>query len=193
MKVICLFSGGIDSTTLLYDLLAEENEVIALSFDYGQTHVRELQYAARTAKICNVRHITAKLPFLGDVSSTSQLLGGMGGPIVPSRNAIMLSSAWAFAESYGASAVAIGAHATDDSGFPDCREGFFASLEHALQAGSATDIQLLRPFVHMSKRQVVELGAKLGVKFSQTYTCYVGGEEPCGVCASCIGRLNCGY
>lgn len=188
MKVVCLFSGGMDSTTLLYKLLAEGHEVIALSFDYGQTHRIELEYAKNLCTKLGVGRKVFDMRFLSSLGSVSSLLGGVGGNIVPCRNTLLITSAWALAEASGFDAVAIGAHEGDSSGFPDCRCAFLDQLESVLQLGSEKEITLLHPFTSMSKKSIVALGRSLGINYDDTYTCYTGTKVPCGVCASCRGR-----
>lgn len=188
MKIICLFSGGMDSTTLLYKLISQGHEVVALSFNYGQKHSIELEYAKNIVKSLGILHKVFDISFLKDIQSDSLLVGGSGSPIVPCRNTLMITSAWALAECIGAEAVAVGAHIGDDEVFPDCRDVFFESLEQTLQLGSEKNIKILHPFTEINKSDIVRIGKKLGVDFSKTYTCYNGGEKPCGVCMSCIGR-----
>lgn len=190
MKIISTFSGGLDSTVLLHYLISKGHEVTALSFDYRQKHLVELDYAKETTKILKIEHVILPLPLLSMIGSKSSVLGGEGSPIVPCRNALMISSAWALAEALGADGVAVGAHAGDSLDFPDCRPVFFDALAKALQLGSGKDISLWRPFVHKSKSDIVRIGIGLGVDFSKTYTCYKGGEIPCGVCPSCVGRKD---
>lgn len=188
MKIICTLSGGMDSTVLCHLLLEKGYDVVALSFDYGQRHKVELEYAKRTAERLGIEHKILPLELLSVLGSSSALLGGEGSPIVPCRNTLMITAAWACAEANGAGGVAVGAHAGDAADFPDCRPEFFSALESALRLGSGKKLHLWRPFVHMSKVEIVELGAELGVDFDDTYTCYRGGEAACGECQSCVGR-----
>lgn len=189
MKIVTTFSGGMDSTVLIYHLRALGHEVIALSFDYGQRHKIELEYAKATVKKLGIEHKILPLNLLSNLDSSSVLLGGSGSPIVPCRNTIIISSAWALAETIGAEGVAVGAHAGDAVDFPDCRPVFFDALEQALRLGSGKCIYLWRPFIHMSKLEIAQRGKELGVNFDETYTCYRGGEVQCGECKSCVGRV----
>lgn len=190
MKVICVFSGGLDSTVLLYKLIADGHDVVALSFDYGQQHKVELTYAKATTAKLGIPHRVFSLPFVQELSSDSSLLGGEGSVIVPCRNTLMITAGWALAESIGAKAVAVGAHGGDNADFPDCRPEFFKSLEDTLRLGSGKNISLWHPFTMLSKHDIVVYGRELGVDFNTTYTCYKGGVSPCGACASCVGRIK---
>jgi 7-cyano-7-deazaguanine synthase len=190
MKIVTTFSGGLDSTVLLHHLRALGHDVVALSFDYDQRHKIELEYAKRMAAKIGIEHKILPLNLLSVLNNSSELLGGAGSPIVPCRNTLMITSAWALAETIGAEGVAIGAHAGDAADFPDCRPMFLKTLEEALRLGSGKNIHLWRPFINMSKLDIVKLGMSLGVNFDETYTCYRGGETACGKCSSCIGRLK---
>jgi 7-cyano-7-deazaguanine synthase len=188
MKIVCTFSGGMDSAVLLSHLQSLGHDVVAVSFDYDQRHRIELEYAKRMTSKLGVEHKVLPLNLLSVLNSSSALLGGTGSPIVPCRNTLMITSAWALAETIGAEGVAIGAHAGDAADFPDCRPAFLSSLEEALRLGSGKNIHLWRPFIHSSKADIARLGQSLGVNFEETYTCYKGGEVPCGECSSCVGR-----
>ncbi len=182
--VICL-SGGIDSTVLLYDLRAQGHECVGLGVDYGQRHRRELEAAAAICDDLEVPYVVAKVdaPFLG-----SELTDGRSGVVVPNRNMTLLSLAGAVAVSHQADNVAIACHAGDGRLFPDCRPAFLEEAFRALKKGSG--LSLLYPYVTRSKAQIVELGVSLGVPFDRTWSCYRGGERPCGQCLACEERHN---
>ncbi len=200
-RAVCVFSGGIDSTTLLYHLLDRGVETAAISFDYGQRHKKELEYAARTCAKLNVDHKIV------DISSVQGLIGKnaltdpsvavpaghyeadtMKATVVPNRNMIFLAigGGWAVAEKVDLLAVAV--HSGDHAIYPDCRPEFIDAFGEALRAGNDHQVFVYAPFVNMSKGEIVTEGARLGVDFTQTWSCYEGAEKPCGVCGTCVER-----
>ncbi len=198
---VLTFSGGLDSTVLLYRLLAEGGKVAALSVDYGQRHRVELDHAGRIAAAAGVQHEVA------DVSAVTRFLGGssqtdskvevplghytaesMKQTVVPNRNMIMLAVAAGWAVSLKADRVAYAAHAGDHAIYPDCRPEFAAALGEAIRLADWHSVELVFPFVEMSKADIVRLGAELGVPFEQTWSCYQGGEFHCGDCGTCVER-----
>ncbi len=202
-KVIVLLSGGVDSTTALYHAHRTYAVVEALSFSYGAKHNdRELPCAQWHAKHLGVSHTTVPLNFIGEYFSSNLLK--TGGPIpigsydektmqktvVPFRNGIMLSIAAGFAESREASALVIAAHAGDHAIYPDCRPEFMEAMENAIQRGTYARLHVLRPFIAMTKADIIKRGAELGVDFSRTWSCYVGGEMHCGTCGTCLERCE---
>lgn len=204
MSAIAIVSGGLDSVTLAYSLASEGYALHLLSFDYGQRHAKELKYAARCAADLRARHTVI------DLSEMRALLGGsaltddidvpdghyaaptMGVTVVPNRNAIMLAVAYAAAVSEGAQMVATGVHAGDHFVYPDCRPDFitaFDRMEQLATAGYAADgLSLYAPFVHMTKADIVRLGAALSVPYGETWSCYKGGAIHCGLCGTCVER-----
>ena len=108
--------------------------------------------------------------------------------VVPFRNGIMLAIAAGYAESEGADGIVIAAHAGDHAIYPDCRENFMVAMSDAIRAGTYAQVELIRPFIKMTKAQIVRRGAELGVDYSQTWSCYVGGEIHCGKCGTCVER-----
>jgi len=201
MKVLVLCSGGMDSVTALY-WAARSHEVVAVaSFDYGSKHNhRELPLAAEHAARLGLRHETIALGFVERLFASSLLKGGAEVPeghyaadnmkqtVVPFRNAIMLSIACGFAESVGAEALVIAAHAGDHTIYPDCREDFMQAMADAMRLGTYAGVQLLRPFIALDKSRIAAEGARLGVDFARTYSCYKGGPIHCGKCGTCVER-----
>ena len=200
-KTIVAYSGGMDSTTLLYHLRNEGHEVKAISFNYGQRHVRELDAAKAICAKIDVEHVVADLsainPLLGDNSLSGRSVDVPEGhyeeesmklTVVPNRNMIMLSVAigWAISEQFDA--VAYGAHSGDHAIYPDCRPEFANAMDRAAQLCDWREIQLLRPLVHLDKGDIAQRGAELGVPFELTWTCYKGGEKHCGKCGACTER-----
>ncbi len=201
MKCIVLLSGGVDSSTALHWANREHETLAALAFDYGSNHaVRELACARAQAAALGIPLRIIDLRVLAPHLSSSLLSGAdaiptgdyaeanMRSTVVPFRNGIFLAIAAGIAESSGANSLVIAAHSGDHAIYPDCREPFMAAMAEAIRLGSYAQLQILRPFIDMDKAQIVSLGARLGVDFSRTYSCYCGGEEHCGVCATCRER-----
>lgn len=201
MKTVAIFSGGLDSTVLLYDLLAAGDQVLALSIDYGQRHRKELDFATRIAAKLQLPHRIADLrgiaSLLGGSSQTSADIAVPHGhyaeetmklTVVPNRNMIMLAVAggWAIAEK--AERLAYGAHTGDHTIYPDCRPEFAAAVGHALALADWHKLELVTPFIGKTKAQIVARGAELGVDFAATWSCYEGGERHCGACGTCFER-----
>mgnify|MGYP002630687769 CR=1 FL=1 len=200
-KTVVLLSGGMDSVTALY-LSASETQVVAgLSFHYGSKHNdREISFARWHADKLGIPQVTIPLAFVGEYFASDLLQSGgeipkghyeeesMKKTVVPFRNGIMLSIAGGFAESKGADALVIAAHAGDHAIYPDCREGFMKAMGEALQLGTYAGIELLRPLISLTKAEIAMKGSELGVDFSKTWSCYVGGEVQCGECGTCVER-----
>lgn len=199
--VVVLLSGGMDSVTALYSTAREHDVVGALSFDYRAKHnSRELECASFHAKALHVTHITIDLAFIGDLFTSNLLQGGgeipeghyeessMKTTVVPFRNGILLSVAAGFAESRQANAIVIGAHRGDHAIYPDCRDAFIAAMASAIQRGTYAQIELLRPFISLTKGDIAQIGRGLGIDYSKTWSCYVGGTVHCGRCGTCVER-----
>lgn len=181
-KTVLLFSGGIDSTVLLYDLLFD-NDVLALMVDYGQPHKRELKAAEA---ICSNLHV----PDILIKAGTHRLGQTIGGLIFPNRNAVLVSLAGAVAESSGFDRVAFAAHGGDRELFPDCRAEWVAAMDTVLQLGTEGRVGLAAPYLAWSKADIVARGRALGVPFDETWSCYAGGASPCGICLACTSRAE---
>jgi 7-cyano-7-deazaguanine synthase len=201
MKVVVLCSGGMDSVTALHWARAEHAVVAVLSFDYGAKHNhRELPLAAEHAAALGVRHEVIALDFVDRLFASDLLQSGgeipeghyeaenMKQTVVPFRNAIMLSIACGFAESVGAEGLVIAAHGGDHAIYPDCREEFMQAMGDAMRLGTYAGIRLLRPFIAMTKGNIVTEGVRLGVDFARTWSCYKGGDVHCGRCGTCVER-----
>lgn len=201
MKVVALCSGGMDSVTALYWARREHEPVAALSFDYGAKHnARELPFAAAHAAALGVPHAVIGLDFIGRLFASDLLVTGGAIPeghyedatmrrtVVPFRNGIMLAAAGGYAESVGAAGLVIAAHGGDHTIYPDCREEFMRAMGDALRLGTYAGIALLRPFIALTKAEIAAAGARLGVDFARTWSCYRGGETHCGKCGTCVER-----
>ena len=198
---VVLLSGGMDSVTALYAARAAGPVTAAVSFHYGSKHNdRELPFAGWHCAHLGIPHRVIALDFIGQLFASDLLASGGAIPeghyeeatmrqtVVPFRNGIMLAVAGGYAESLGAGALVIAAHAGDHAIYPDCREGFMQSMAAALRLGTYAEIALERPFIAMSKADVARRGVELGVDFAQTWSCYQGGERHCGVCGTCVER-----
>lgn len=202
MKIILIFSGGMDSTTLLYKLLAEKNEVKTISFNYGQRHKLELEKAAETCKKLKIEHKIIDISFIKDLVSNSALTGEIEVPeghyaaenmkltVVPNRNMIMASIAIGYAVNEEFDAIALGVHAGDHQIYPDCREEFIVKLKDIALIANFRSIQVLAPFLKIDKGDIAKIGKELQVDYSSTLTCYKGTEIPCGKCGSCTERIE---
>ncbi|MBI2496914.1 MAG: 7-cyano-7-deazaguanine synthase QueC [Opitutae bacterium] len=201
MKVVVLCSGGMDSVTALHWARWRHDVRVALSFDYGAKHNhREIPFAAAQAGIVGVPHQVIPLDFIGRLFASDLLKTGgeipeghyadanMQRTVVPFRNGIMLAAATGLAESAGAEAVVIAAHTGDHAVYPDCREDFMAAMGDAMRHGTYAGVRLLRPFITLTKGGIVTEGARLGVDFAQTWSCYKGGAIHCGKCGTCVER-----
>jgi len=207
-KAVVLLSGGLDSTTAAAIAKAEGYELYGLTFEYGQRHFKEIVAACRVASALDiVRHeiIGFDLRRFGGSALTDKTLDvpqdrddiSSDVPItyVPARNTIFLSFALAFAETVGADTIVIGANQIDYSGYPDCREEYLNAFEKladlATRAGTeGTQFKIYAPLLHMTKAEIIKRGIELGVDYSLTWSCYLGGDEPCGKCDSCILRAK---
>ncbi len=206
-KAVVLLSGGLDSATVLYIARAKGFKCHCLIFDYGQRHRREIaaakNIAKKTGSTCEVIKIT--LPWKGSslLESKTKLPRTRGrltasqipDTYVPGRNIIFLSFAFSCAEAIAASAVFIGAHAQDYSGYPDCRPEFYAAFKKVISTGTKAGLQhkgikIITPLINKTKAQIIRLGSKLGVPFGSTWSCYEGGKAPCGECDSCYYRAK---
>jgi 7-cyano-7-deazaguanine synthase len=202
---VATVSGGLDSVTLAHLLADEGHDLVLVSFDYGQRHVRELELAAACATCLGAPHHVV------DLRSAGALLGGsaltdadvgvpdghytdesMRATVVPNRNAIFLSVAAGLAVAQGAEIVATAVHAGDHPIYPDCRPEFVDAFERttriANEGFASPGFRVAAPFLHSSKADIVALGARLGVPFDQTWSCYRGGERHCGRCGTCVER-----
>lgn len=212
MKKLVLLSGGIDSSTCLGLAVQDGSEVLALNMFYGQKHVREMQSAREVAKYYGVeleelnlaeifRHSDCSLLShsgrkIEEGSYAEQIAETHGeSPVatyVPFRNGLMLSAAASIAISVGASEIWYGAHADDAAGnaYPDCSLEFVKAINNAIYEGSGHAVKVVAPFVEMNKAAVVKTGLSIGVPYELTWSCYNGGEHPCGKCGTCIDRAE---
>ena len=203
-RVVLIISGGLDSTTLLYRLKHEKKDVFTITFDYGQKHQKEIEYAQRTCKKLGISQRIVSLEELtrAGIFGTNALTSdravpeghysdeNMASTVVPNRNMIMLSIAFAYAISVKAEEVYYGAHAGDHAIYPDCRPSFVHSMQSVARLCHYWPIKLCVPYLHVPKGEIVREGLKLKVDYALTWTCYKGQEVACGKCGSCVERLE---
>ncbi len=202
MKTIVICSGGLDSVSLAH-MVAERHELTRLvSFDYGQRHAKELDFAAACALRLGVPHDLIDMRAIGAHLSGSALTDNVDVPdghyaeetmritVVPNRNAIMLTIAFGIAAAHQADAVATAVHGGDHFIYPDCRPAFTDAFDtmqrHALDGYAS--VRLFAPYVHGSKADIVTDGARHGTPFAETWSCYKGGDRHCGRCGTCVER-----
>lgn len=189
-KTVVLLSGGVDSVVLMHHLKNVGDDLLALSFYYGQRHSREIQAAMLTAKGLDVPWYQLQINGWKDLIPGNALTGNNDTDtvIVPNRNAVFLSLAASVALGQGFDSVAFAAHAGDYDVFYDCRPRFVHSLERTIQEGTDSNIQIITPFITWSKDHIVRYGAGLGVPFEKTWSCYCGIAKHCGKCSTCVQR-----
>lgn len=207
-KAVVLLSGGLDSTTALYQAREWGFQCFCLIFDYGQRHVREIEAAKRIARRagCRYRVVSFRLPWGGSAlidrrralprkRSLEEISRGIPPTYVPSRNTIFLSFALSYAEVMAADSIFIGAHVMDSSGYPDCRPEYFQAWKRVVEVGTkrgveGRGIEIVAPLVGKSKAEIIKLGVRLKVPYELTWSCYQGGREPCLKCDSCLLRAK---
>lgn len=201
MKTLLILSGGMDSATLLYDLVRDGDTVEAIGVNYKQRHSKELKCAAELCEGLGVRFDVL------DVSNLSSFLTGnsqsdptvevpfgkydepnMKITVVPNRNMTMLAAAGAIAIARKADRLAYGAHSGDHAIYPDCRPEFVKAMQHAFRVCDWHALGLYVPYINMTKGDICKRGTDLQVPYEKTWTCYVGGETPCGKCGACTER-----
>ncbi|AGH80590.1 exsB protein [Psychromonas sp. CNPT3] len=202
-KVVVIYSGGMDSYTVLHKALEEGLVPFALTFDYGQRHIKEISVARDVCLSLNVDHKII------DISSINELIGGssltdssievssgeyennnMINTVVPNRNMILLSMAIGYAVSIGAEKVYYGAHSGDHEIYPDCRPIFVEKMNAVAEVANYEKVSIYSPYLNSDKIGILKDGLRMGLDYSKTWTCYNGREKSCGVCASCIERLE---
>lgn len=210
-SAVVLVSGGLDSATVLAMADADEYDIYALSFRYGQRHSAELDAAVRVADHVGVRrHVVADIDLrvfggsalTADIevpkhSSATELSDEIPVTYVPARNTVFLSYALAYAETCGADDIFIGVNALDYSGYPDCRPEYISAFETMANLATKRGVQGKRvrihaPLIEMTKAQIIAAGLELGVDYSLTLSCYDpdAAGRPCGECDSCLLRLR---
>ena len=196
---VLILSGGVDSTTLLYD--EKDRIALAVSFDYGSKHnAREIPFAQMHCRRLGIEHVVIPLDFMTSYFRSSLLQGGeeipeghyadenMKSTVVPFRNGIMLSIAVGIAESHGLKCVMMANHSGDHTIYPDCTPAFVDAFDAAAAAGTFVNVHLRSPYTLLTKADIARRGKSLGINYAETWSCYKGGEHHCGKCGTCVER-----
>jgi 7-cyano-7-deazaguanine synthase len=202
MKSVALISGGIDSFVAAAYEKSKGSILYALSVDYGQIHKKEIESAEKIGKFLEVKqHKFIKIDLswlpssLIDRNYKPEKKSEIPPTYVPARNIIFLSLALAYAESIDADSIIIGVHCLDYSGYPDCRPKFIEAFQKVVDTGIKKSVEggkifIRTPLILMKKSEIIKLGAKLGLDFSITWSCYKGEDKACGECDSCKIRIR---
>lgn len=196
---VIIVSGGMDSITMLYEF--KDQIALGVSFNYGSNHNnREIPFAEMHCKRLGILHITIDLGFMPQYFKSSLLEGAdaipegnydeenMKSTVVPFRNGIMLSIAIGIAESNHLKHVLMANHGGDHTIYPDCRPAFVDAMSAAAQAGTFEDVTIEAPYTNITKADIARHGKQLGIDYSETWSCYKGGEVHCGQCGTCRER-----
>ncbi|GGW72391.1 7-cyano-7-deazaguanine synthase QueC [Alishewanella tabrizica] len=202
-RIVVVYSGGMDSFTVLHKALKEENEVFALSFDYGQKHNKELECAKQVTGELAVAHKILDIKNISSLFTSSSLVSNeiavpeghyqaenMKSTVVPNRNMILLSLAIGYAVNIKASEVWYGAHSGDHIIYPDCRPEFVEIMDRASKVANFEPVKVFAPYLNSDKVGILKDGFAMGLDYSKTWTCYKGLERACGKCGSCVERLE---
>ncbi|MBF58347.1 MAG: 7-cyano-7-deazaguanine synthase QueC [Halomonas sp.] len=200
---VVIYSGGMDSFTVLHRALREGLNVHALSFDYGQRHARELDTARQVCASLGLPHQVVDIRAIHGLIDNSALTNpaqampqgdygadNLRATVVPNRNMILLSLAIAKAVNIGAERVDYGAHGGDHVLYPDCRPEFVEAMNHVAGIANFEPVKLHAPYLKVSKADILRDGLAMGLDYRHTWTCYEGRELACGVCGSCRERLE---
>jgi len=201
-KVVVIYSGGMDSFTVLHKALEEGKEVYPLTFNYGQRHSKEIDYAANVCKELNIEHKVVDISAINQLMAGSSLTGDIDIPeghyeqesmkstMVPNRNMVLLSMAIAYAVSLDARAVYYGAHSGDHAIYPDCRPEFVEKMNEVSQIANYDPVDIVSPYIKQDKIGILRDGLRMGLDYGKSWTCYNGREKACGQCGSCQERLE---
>lgn len=196
---VIIVSGGMDSVTLLYE--HRDEIALGISFDYGSNHnAREIPLARMHCERLGIEHITIPLDFMGRHFKSSLLEGAAAIPeghyedenmkstVVPFRNGIMIAIAAGIAESRGLKHVMMANHGGDHAIYPDCRREFADAMSKATAEGTYIHVDVVTPYTGITKTDIARRGAQLGLDYSETWSCYKGGDRHCGKCGTCVER-----
>ncbi len=201
-KAVVIFSGGMDSFTLLNKVIKEGFEVYALTFDYGQKQVKEVHIAKTVCEGLSVPHKILDISAINQLMQSSSLIGSedvpeghyeseqMKSTVVPNRNMILLSLAIAYAVDIKAGKVYYGAHAGDHAIYPDCRPEFVHKMNEVAGIANYEHVSIETPYLNSTKGEILKDGMNMGLSYENTWTCYNGREKACGKCGACVERLE---
>ncbi|WP_067219842.1 7-cyano-7-deazaguanine synthase QueC [Marinomonas gallaica] len=201
-KAVVVYSGGMDSYTVLHTALAAGKDVYALSFNYGQRHSKELDVAAKVCQKFNIPHKVVDISAINSLMAGSSLTDdieipeghyaedSMKNTVVPNRNMVLLSMAIAYAVSLEAPEVYYGAHAGDHHIYPDCRPEFVHAMNAVSQIANYEPVEIVTPFLNSSKGEILAAGLAMDLNYGDTWTCYNGREKACGKCGACNERME---
>jgi 7-cyano-7-deazaguanine synthase len=201
-KAVVIYSGGMDSFTILNKAKAEGFDLYALTFDYGQKHSKEIQFAINVCNELDIKHkiidITAINQLLQSSSLTSDIeipeghyeAENMKSTVVPNRNMILLSLAIGYAVDIGAEKVYYGAHSGDHAIYPDCRPEFVLAMNDVAKLANYEPVDIVTPYLNSSKSEILADGIGMGLDYGKSWTCYNGRDKACGKCGSCVERLE---
>lgn len=208
-RAVVLLSGGLDSAVTLYSAKNKGYNCYCLTLDYGQRH--RLPEIARARIIATgagvkIKVVKIEMPWKGSSLTDEDAAlpsgrspaeikrRGVPSTYVPARNTVFLSLAASYAEAIGANRIFIGAHCDDSSGYPDCRKDYLEAIDKAIKLGTKSGLdnrlKVEFPLIVKGKKDIIKLGASLGVPFKDTWSCYKGGDRPCGECDSCVLRAK---
>ena len=201
-KAVVVYSGGMDSFTVLNTAIKNGLDVYALSFNYGQKHSKELEVASKVCRDLGVPHKVVDITAINSLMANSSLTGdaeipeghyeddNMKSTVVPNRNMVLLSMAIAYAVSLEAGKVYYGAHSGDHHIYPDCRPEFVAAMNAVSKIANYQSVEIVTPFLHSSKGEILKAGLEMNLDYANTWTCYNGREKSCGKCGACNERLE---
>ena len=201
-RAVVVYSGGMDSFTVLNTAVQQGLEVHAISFNYGQKHSKELLVAAEVCKELNIPHKVVDITAINSLMANSSLTGdaeipeghyesdNMKSTVVPNRNMVLLSMAIAYAVSLEAGKVFYGAHSGDHHIYPDCRPEFVEAMNAVAKIANYQSVEIVTPFLHSSKGEILKTGLAMNLDYGKTWTCYNGREKSCGKCGACNERLE---
>ncbi|MBJ7539488.1 7-cyano-7-deazaguanine synthase QueC [Marinomonas transparens] len=201
-KAVVVYSGGMDSYTVLHTAIKNGLDVYALSFNYGQKHSKELDVAANVCRELTIPHKVVDITAINSLMTGSSLTSdieipeghyendNMKSTVVPNRNMVLLSMAIAYAVSLEAGKVFYGAHSGDHHIYPDCRPEFVEAMNAVSKIANYQSVEIVTPFLYSSKGDILKAGLEMQLDYSKTWTCYNGREQACGKCGACYERLE---
>lgn len=201
-KAVVIYSGGMDSFTILNKAQRDGYELYALTFDYGQKHRKEIEFATRVCQSLQIDHRIIDITAINQLLQSSSLTSdkaipeghyeadNMKSTVVPNRNMILLSLAIGYAVDIGAAKVFYGAHSGDHAIYPDCRPEFVLAMNEVAKLANYEPVEIVTPYLNSNKIDILADGLRMGLDYRQSWTCYNGREKACGKCGSCVERLE---